>query len=192
MPVTSALLSYDEQVGGREKIRSNKKNPQRNGAVCRSQRWIVKMKEGARDGRCWNDLSYQHSGLFDVHRRCVANMVFRKCMFKALPFMHHRLVFAARLLKLAVTRRHLLLHLALFSFRKQSHVLHLPATPVYAHDEAAGGDKHQQTKGDGRYETNGFHDNGYKDNAFFNMNDRAYLKRLCVNFACPPTCPLWL
>ena len=90
-------------------------------------------------------------------------------MLEALPFMHYGLVFTARLLKMAMTRWHLLLHPALLCLREQSHMLHLPTTPVYTHDEAAGGDKHQQTKGDGRYEAYGFHDNGYKDNVFFNM-----------------------
>jgi len=159
-------LHQEENLPGND-IESNKKNPQRNRAVCRSQRGIVRIKECTRQRRCWNDLGDQHSGLFDVHRRSVANVVFGKRVFETLPFMHHRLVFAARLLKVAVTRRHLLLHPTLFSFRKQSHILHLPATPVYAHNKAAGGDKHQQTKGNGRYKAYGFHDNGYKDNIFF-------------------------
>jgi hypothetical protein len=90
-------------------------------------------------------------------------------MLEALSFMHDGLVFTTRLLKMAMTRRHLLLHPALFSFGEQSHILQLASTPVYTHDEAAGGDKHQQTKGNGRYEAYGFHDNDYKDNVFFNM-----------------------
>ena len=78
-------------------------------------------------------------------------------MLEALTFVHHRLIFAARLLKMAMTGWHLCLHPALLCLREQGHILYLTTTPVYANDKAAGGDKHQQAEGNGRYGADDFH-----------------------------------